>query len=524
MLLFSLALPIAAFFFFRSFDPYLLRAVENELNVQGSLIATQYVERLTGGSDSLEFDSRDFQPYPTRIFRVDQLADPYPTSFPKRRAEQILPFDGSAMSRWLLMSRRYNLSAVRVLDRHGCVVASSADLSSHSEAIKDCLGALEEVKAALDGKPSTVIRRRISDEATPSFFSMRRRGDRRVFVALPIFLSGHRQQIGEEAVEGVVLLSRTATSSSEWLIAHRWSLLRLTGLVGILGLFLSVIYARSFVRPLREMNSLLTMGKSTASKGLGDVSSPKELHQLGVAIDQFRQLLEERGKSIENFSRDLGHELKTPLTSIRGAAELLVEHPEMRQEQRQRFAANIFSAATRTERLVNRLLDLLRIDGGAKPRQLTSAQQLGLAEWLNTYLEENSRSQLSIVDEGLHAADVRILLEEEQWSACLGNILDNAFKYGEEGSVEIKISQTEKLLEIAVSNRGTTISEANLARLFEPFFTTRRDEGGTGLGLSIARAMAQSIGGSLHCLSSAENTCFYLCLALPKTAPLSRNS
>ena len=166
----------------------------------------------------------------------------------------------------------------------------------------------------------------------------------------------------------------------------------------------------------------------------------------------------------------MSHELKSPLTSIKGAAELLRDDaldPAMSVEERVRFLTQIIDDTGRLSVLVTRLRELAR----ARNAPVSGETSLG-----------------RVLDE-LRAAAPRL-------GIALAHLADNAAAHGAR-HVAINARMLSDQLEIVLRDDGPGVSPNNRGRIFEPFFTTRRAEGGTGMGLAIVRAMLATHGGSI---------------------------
>jgi two-component system sensor histidine kinase ChvG len=196
----------------------------------------------------------------------------------------------------------------------------------------------------------------------------------------------------------------------------------------------------------------------------------------------------------------VSHELKTPLTSIRGAVELLLEQGSaMHDAQRERFLTNIDAAAARTARLVERLLLLARLEN---PSELVPTESMSVDAWLE---QAAPRWGKDVTFEATPDARLiaRPLLELD---SVLGNLIDNALRYRRLQPVRVTLEAKADQLHVTVTDDGPGISPENQARLFERFFTTERDRGGTGLGLSIVKAIAESHGGRVEVTSTPAGT------------------
>lgn len=393
-------------------------------------------------------------------------------------------------------ARRFNLSGVQVVDAAGCVVAATNDW------LGGCVAGAPEVSAALAGRYAAVLRDRLSDEPPPPLDSISRRGAVRVYAVVPVFENGR--------VLGAVRMSRTSLDPLEaaWL-QRRPLLLALLASV-LLTLAVSLFVSRSLTRPLRE----ITAGAEAIARGAAHGplvphgSAPAEIHALGRALATMKTQLEERAAYVAGFAANVSHELKTPITSILGAAELLREEgDEMPPAQRQRFLANIDAGARRMERLVARLLQLARIEHA--PAATEPAERLAIAPLLAAIAAERGDRVRLTVDSD---APAQLSLPRDHLESAVRNLVDNALRHGAGAPVDVHARREGERLAIAVRDRGPGISPANRARLFQRFFTTERDAGGTGLGLAIVQAVAHSRGGSVRVETGPEGSTFTLVL------------
>ena len=501
---FALIVPLVAIVALRFFDDQLIQRTEAQLIAESVLIGEAWrgawlrqqgishasAARLASG-DAVDGRYDPIEP----IARLGQGVLP-PTIDPVRTAvdrEGSAWRAGRAVQPILEGAARVNLSSARVLDADGCVVASSGAW------LGACLDDLEEVQTALLGRYTAVLRHRATQEAgMPLFESISRPGRVRVFTATPIFADGN--------LIGVVRMSRTAIDAGKalWFDRHRM-LAALVGcglLTGALSLFLS----RTIERPLRAV----TRTARSIARGEGPTPlalprlAPEELREMERALDQMIRQLSDRAEYIAEFAANASHELKTPIASIRGAAELLAQQwPEMKDVERQRFLENIEEDARRMERLVARLLHLARIQSA--PESVEEIDPRALFEQLAA--DAGGRVRLSLGE-----LPVGLRIQREHLESALRNLLDNALRHGAGKPVELEAEGCHGRVHVRVRDRGPGISAGNRDRVFQRFFTTERDRGGTGLGLAIARAVAETRGGSLEFTTSPGGTCFELVL------------
>ena len=200
----------------------------------------------------------------------------------------------------------------------------------------------------------------------------------------------------------------------------------------------------------------------------------------------------------EEFSSNVSHELKTPLTSICGFSELLV-NGMVDDDNKEEFYKLIYDDS---KRLLNLIEDIMKISG-LESEEAFSREEIKLNELIKDIL----RSQRNLIDE----KNIDVSLEGDglvyenktmMWE-LFANIINNGLKYNKDGGkLDIKISEDEKNYEVSIVDTGIGIPSKDLARIFERFYrvdkSRSRKIGGTGLGLSIVKHVLQSIDGKLE--------------------------
>jgi signal transduction histidine kinase len=486
-LAFVWVVPLAALAGLRIYDGYLLRQTEYQLITESVLVGEalraellrelgragdQHLPPTPGG------ERTDFAPVSAQIDFDHPTLPAGPTSFP-RAAPRDGPLEraGRAIEPLLRRAQAFNLSGVRVLDERGCVIATTRGEAG------SCMHGLPEVEAALAGRYRAVLRERVSDEPAPPLGDIRRRGRVRVFTALPVFSDGR--------VIAVVRASRTGLDALSSLWANRRGLLWLGAALALLLLLISLASSAAIVGPLRRLTRAargVAQGEDAARFEVTG-RAPAEIAELSRVLSGMARELEARARYVREFASQVSHELKTPLTAIRGAAELLHHGlDDMPAADRQRFIANIEEDARRMERLVGRLLELARAENRRSAAGVAPLDAVALAR------ELLSRHGAHVELAG--DARVELAIAEEELASVLGNLVDNALRHGAGQLVRVTLRAEAGRLRIEVTDRGSRPSEATQRRLFERFFTTERDRGGSGLGLAIVRAIAEARGGS----------------------------
>ena len=200
----------------------------------------------------------------------------------------------------------------------------------------------------------------------------------------------------------------------------------------------------------------------------------------------------------EEFSSNVSHELKTPLTSICGFSELLV-NGMVDDDNKEEFYKLIYYDS---KRLLNLIEDIMKISG-LESEEAFSREEIKLNELIRDIL----RAQRNLIDEKNIAVsldgDGLVYENKTMMWELFANIINNGLKYNKDGGkLDIKISEDEKNYEVSIVDTGIGIPSKDLARIFERFYrvdkSRSRKIGGTGLGLSIVKHVLQSIDGKLE--------------------------
>jgi two-component system sensor histidine kinase ChvG len=307
-----------------------------------------------------------------------------------------------------------------------------------------------------------------------------------LFSALPIRRAG--------AVEGVVYVTKSTHDVVLQLYRLRSWLFRL--LVATLGLtaLVTLVLATTIARPLGRLTrraQRIAAGQPAESDRLAERSD--EIGQLARAVAAMTDKLERRAHDARTLAADISHEFKTPLTGIRGAAELLRDGATDDPLARDRFLAMIIDDAARLDRLVSRLLELARVEddrGVELPVDLAAlARACATRPW-------------PVAVEVHTTGDPLVPGRTAQLASAIENLVANATQFADAGTaVRIAIERRATTARIAIANQGPALSRAARARVWDRFYSTRVAAGGSGLGLAIVRSVALGHGGTVgvHC-------------------------
>ncbi len=241
-----------------------------------------------------------------------------------------------------------------------------------------------------------------------------------------------------------------------------------------------------------------------------------------VRLIDYAYLYKETRKANEMkdlFTNMIAHELRAPLTAMRGYASLIRENKDA-EVAVQKQAGEIESAALRLLTIVNDLLDVARIQSGKLTTEKNDIHISGLVRSVVESLyptAEEKRIKLTIEDD---RGDLRAQGDEKRLYQALTNVINNAIKYTKEGSITVSMQSLSDRLEIRVKDTGMGISSENQKRLFAPFF---RAEGGdmesitgTGLGMWITKQLVELMGGSIG-IESIKGVGTHVVITLPQS-------
>jgi two-component system sensor histidine kinase ChvG len=315
-------------------------------------------------------------------------------------------------------------------------------------------------------------------------------------------------------VRGAVYVTRSTSPVLFELHRIRSGLIIVMAVAVGFSVLMTLILALTISRPLERL-SRAARGIAAGDQGVTiPVGGGGEIGELSRSFAEMTQKLEARQRYISEFAADVAHEFKSPLTSIRGAAELLAEGAADDPEARQRFLGNIELDAARLDRLVSRLLELSRIEASEEQPQMVD-----LAALCRRAIDR-SRTPDGDIELSYSASVHLIRARGSDLETALSNLLDNAVRFSPPGvpvEMAVRGERGAPFVEISVTDRGPGIAPEHLPRIFERFYTTDAERDGTGLGLAIVRSVAMAHGGSVEVTTPVDGGASFL-VRLPVTS------
>jgi signal transduction histidine kinase len=290
----------------------------------------------------------------------------------------------------------------------------------------------------------------------------------------------------------------------------------------VLGAIIAARLSRRLTKPLTEATSAtarIAHGDLSVRVPEHDAGSTDELDALARSINEMADSLE-RSRGLERqFLLSVSHDLRTPLTSIRGYAEAIADGAAPDAQQ---AAGVILAESRRLERLVRDLLDLAKLEGRQFSLHLTSADVAELmVDSVDGFRREVEGSGLQL---GLErpSTPVWALADGDRLAQVVANLIENAVKYAN-GTISVTVVPDPAAPRVEVADDGPGIAAQDLPHVFERLYVAghepQRKEVGSGLGLAIARELTEAMGGTVRAEANPTGGTRMVVTLRPSAAP-----
>ncbi|MCH5268397.1 MAG: HAMP domain-containing histidine kinase [Lachnospiraceae bacterium] len=295
-------------------------------------------------------------------------------------------------------------------------------------------------------------------------------------------------------------------------------------------LFFFVIYFLLFIK--RIVNDMAYLSDSIAHVATGSSSEKihmqrqDEIGEIAVRIndmtEQINRLMESEREILQS-NKDLiacvAHDLRTPITSVKGYLDLALDTKHYELEERQKFVKIAQSKADRLEFLIQDLFNYTKLMGGEITLHRSVIDLVQLVEQMTEefyplFQEEHLDCRVQY-----NVSVLEMEVDGELIARAVQNLLSNAIKYGKDGKhVYVDIERLSGEVQIRVTNFGLVIPEDSIEHLFDKFYRVESSRstatGGAGLGLNIAQEIIKLHGGKIQVSSGIQGTCFTIALPL----------
>ncbi|MCI8433440.1 MAG: HAMP domain-containing histidine kinase [Lachnospiraceae bacterium] len=283
------------------------------------------------------------------------------------------------------------------------------------------------------------------------------------------------------------------------------------------GVFIPVNELNVAMRKIKEGNFEYAL--ETGFKGeIGDLYRNYEDMRLRLkeSTEESRESEEQNRELISNIS----HDLKTPITAIKGYVEGIMDGVADTPEKIDKYIKTIYSKANDMERLINELTYYSRIDNNRIPYNF---HRINVADYFGDCVEEVGmdleQRDIQLNYSNLAAPDTVIIADPEQMKKVINNIISNSVKYMDKprGVIDIRILDEVDSIRVEIEDNGKGIAQKDLGKIFERFYRTDASrnsaQGGSGIGLSIVKKIVEDHGGYIWATGrEEEGTCMHFVL------------
>lgn len=254
---------------------------------------------------------------------------------------------------------------------------------------------------------------------------------------------------------------------------------------------------------LKDKVAELTDTKTAMLNMMEDLDkSNKELMEAQKGLTRNVSELKKLDQEKDTFISIAAHELKTPMTAITGFAQLLENKKTIRDAQtRNKYFGIIKEEIKRLSKLVTEVLDLSRLDLGTMKFTMELCDVSPLLEQVRDELLQKAKTKGLKLDFHIDSSLPKIVTDKERTLQVLINLVDNAIKYSEKGTITVQAGKDKDFIKFSVADTGIGIPKEHFSKMFTRFYQVEnpltRKVGGTGLGLSICKDLVEALGGKI---------------------------
>lgn len=313
-----------------------------------------------------------------------------------------------------------------------------------------------------------------------------------------------------------------------------YSILMMLIMLFISGVAAILVY-QQFVNPLvklKEAAERMGSGNLDDKIDFGD-NRVDEVGELCESFENMRQRMSDFAKAkmqYEDENRQLisniSHDLRTPITTIKGYVEGIMDGVADTPEKQERYLKMIYSKANEMDSLINELSLYTNINNNAIPYEF---HRVSVKDYFDDCMEEVYTTLLSkhmtLTYKNYCDDDVKVIVDPDQLKRVINNIITNAIKYTDKdyGQVDINIYDNDAEVKVSISDNGRGIDSESLPHIFDRMYradSARQSRGGSGLGLAICKKIVEEHGGNIYAtsqLGTGTTIVFTLKKYVPKT-------
>lgn len=399
---------------------------------------------------------------------------------------------------------------------------------------------LEKLSSRITQKTSYILVRKDSE----IYFAGNETAAKKIFPVLPEYGEGGLSEdsgryYGEydKLVKQVDFLFPDGSRGSAFVVTKVNSLISKPLLVDMFVAILLILVFTSFMltqwihrgvfNPINELNIAMRKIKEgnleyaleTSAKGeIGDLY--RNYEDMRLRLKESTEENSENEKQNRELISNISHDLKTPITAIKGYVEGIMDGVAVTPEKMDKYIKTIYNKANDMERLINELTYYSRIDNNRIPYNF---HRINVADYFGDCVEEVGmdleQKNIELNYSNLTQHDTVVIADPEQMKKVINNIISNSVKYLDKphGVIDIRILDEGDSVHIEIEDNGKGIAQKDLSRIFERFYRTDASrnsaQGGSGIGLSIVKKIIEDHGGYIWATSKeGEGTCMHFVL------------
>ena len=304
----------------------------------------------------------------------------------------------------------------------------------------------------------------------------------------------------DKEIYGVVLVRGFLTQENNQAVLISFNLFNLYLIIIFITFFLSIIFTRSIIRPIKILSSLVKIEQDKLNPSDNILAYPIRNDEIGSLSDDIKNMLKAlklRINELEKFASDVSHELKNPLSSLKTSNELLAGD-KIKSEDKKLLFNNIIKDLDRMNGLISSISEYTRTQVEMEKQKFDEFELIEFINDLKLLFAQNNKKIKILFD--TNDSEIIIQANIDKLAQVFINLIENAISFSPQQS-NILIQQVRKddRVIIYIADQGCGITEKSKDKIFERFYTDRLDKNyyHVGLGLSISKKIIENFNGSL---------------------------
>ena len=290
----------------------------------------------------------------------------------------------------------------------------------------------------------------------------------------------------------------------------------------VCGGFIGWLMAKKAMSGIKRITeTAIRIGKHDFGQRVELTGEGEEISALARAFNDMLEQIESLMEELHEITDNIAHELRTPVTRIRGMAETMLKYTENADEfnfdEYREIAALVIEASDDLIEMIGTMLEIARTDSGAanfalKPVNIQEIVEEAADLFLPAAEDKNLNIRMNLLP-----GKVVVKADRSKLQRVVANLIDNAIKYTSSGgTISLSVNIYEKNVKIEISDTGKGIEEKDIPKIFDRFYRCdkSRSEPGNGLGLSLALSIVRALGGSISVKNTDPGTSFTIVLPL----------